>query len=249
MPTATGLNQGQAAKNQVYIATDFNYFSASAESKFLKYGTWEKAGSDNVIKTTNDPTEEEESGFWEGERVDYQTNVRFANTTEDVSALYGEAVVYMLQWERCRFVPNIETVVSNGILSLHPHVKYSEEEIRESLRNMCCEALTPKDDETLSNEFPDQKSRIKGQDLISFINSRLSIQKKIRRAGNNESPKEIVFPVVARERQASNDDNQLTEFLPQMRSLYESASTKKPFHWIYLGMFLCILRIYSSLHC
>jgi len=94
----------------------------------------------------------------------------------------------------------------------------------------------------LSNEFPDQKSRIRGQDLIPLINSRMSIQKKARRAGHNEHSKEVVFPVVARERQASNDDNQLTEFLPKMRSLYESASTKKPFHWIYLGRF----RLHSA---
>ena len=74
----------------MYQASDFNYFAAKEEERFLAYGQWTK-----------------ESGVLH--RIDYSVDVQFERTKEDVSALYGEAVVYMLQWEQCGYCPNIET--------------------------------------------------------------------------------------------------------------------------------------------
>jgi hypothetical protein len=236
MPKTTAVTQKQT--DQVYVASEFNYFSASAETKYLKYGTWTTFGVGDNTQNGNNPIGE--GGPTQQERINYETNVQFATTTEDVSALYGEAVMYMLQWELCKFVPNVETVVSNGMLRLHPHVEYSEKEIRESLRKMFCEDLTPKDDKTLIEEYADKadkKNRIKGKDLIPFINTRMNIKKKKRKSVvEGDLANEVVFPVMATERKSADDDNHLTEFLPQIKSIYESGtSAKKPFHWIYLG--------------
>lgn len=234
MPNVTGVDQKEI--KQVYVATEFNYFSASAETRFLGYGTWSKYGVGDEKATKN--CQAVEADTFQEDRINYETNVQFATTTEDVSALYGEAVVYMLQWELCNFVPNIETVVSDGMLRLHPDVKYSEEEIRQSLRNMFCEDLTRRDDETLKGEFGGKTNRIKGKDLIPFLNNRMSIKKKKKRGSvaQGGSPNDAVFPVKAIERKSTDDDNHLAEFLPKIKSLYESeTSEKKPYHWIYLG--------------
>lgn len=232
MPETRGAPRKQL--NQVYIASEFNYFSASAETKFLHYGHWTKIGVGNENKVGNSPSNGDD-GF-QDTRINYETNVEFASTTEDVSALYGEAVTYMLQWDLCKFVPNIETVVSNGILRLHPHVKYSEKEIREYMRSMCCEELTPKDGETLRQEFAATKGEIAGKDLIPILNTRVFIKKKREFVVEGGLVNEVAFPVKAVERKNDDDDNQLTEFLPQIKAIYESeSSSKKPWHWIYLG--------------
>ncbi len=236
-PMSMTLGLAQKETKQVYVATEFNYFSASAESRFLEHGTWTKCGLRE--EAHNNPIGEED--VIQGDRIDYETNVQFSTTIEDVSALYGEAVVYMLQWELCKFVPNIETIVSDGMLRLHLQVEYSETNIRSSLRNMCCEALTLNDDETLTKEFVEKNGRIKGKDLIPFLNNRLNIKKSKKRdsGADGKVVDEVLFPVKAIERTNVDDDNHLTEFLPQIKSLYESeACAKKPFHWVYLGTFL-----------
>lgn len=239
MMTTSAIGINQAEVKQVYIATEFNYFSASAESRFLAYGKWTKCDAGKTI--VDDLAEEGEDLIQKG-RIEYETNVQFSTTTEDVSALYGEAVVYMLQWECCKFVPNIETIVSNGILRLHPQVEYSENEIRSNLRNMGCEVLTTEDDKALAEEFARKKGKIKGRDLIPFINNRMNIKKK-KTSDSAADGAEVVFPVKAAERNNSDDDSHLAEFLPKIKSIYESeTSAKRPFHWIYLGVSSYVLR-------
>uniref|UniRef100_A0A7S4AT84 Helicase ATP-binding domain-containing protein n=1 Tax=Pseudo-nitzschia australis TaxID=44445 RepID=A0A7S4AT84_9STRA len=215
---------GAVVKNQcnvMYVASDFNYFSALVENKFLQYGTWE------TIAGIPDGNEH-------NQRIEYETNVQFATTKEDVSALYGEAVTYMLQWDMCKFVPNVETVVSNGIILLHPQVQYTESEIRDSLRAICCEELTEDDNKCFEEEFSIEKKKL-GRDLIAFMNTRMSLKKK-RVFAEGDIVGEMYFPVMVSECKSEDDDNQLNEFLPQIRSVYESeTSSKKPFHWVYLA--------------
>eukprot|EP00536_Pseudo-nitzschia_multiseries_P017237 jgi/Psemu1/70131/estExt_Genemark1.C_14450010 len=220
MPQTATFAQKQV--NEVYVASEFNYFSALAETKFLQYGAWE------TIASTSDGSDRKHN-----RRIDYETNVRFATTTEDVSALYGEAVTYMLQWETCKFVPNVETVVSNGIIRLHPQAQYTEQEIRESLHLISCEVLTGEDSERLEREFATNGNKRKGVDLIGFMNTRLSLKKK-RIFFEGDQATEIFFPVRVIECKSEDDDNQLNEFLPQIRSVYD-ASSKQPFHWVYLA--------------
>jgi hypothetical protein len=226
----------QKEVNQVYIASEFNYFSAYDETRFLQYGRWKKIDPFNEYETENSSSTIEET------RIDYEANIRFASTREDVSALYGEAVTYMLQWEICRFVPNIETVVSNGILRLHPYKSYSEENIREYLGNMGCEELTAKDNEMLVQEFAGTEGKIKGNVLIPFLNTRVFIKKKREFVVEGDLINEIVFPVKAAERKGDDDNDHLTEFLPQIKFIYElEASSKKPYHWVYLGT--CVISL------
>ena len=164
----------------------------------------------------------------------------------------------MLQWELCKFVPNIETIVSDGLLRLHSFGEYGEKEIRRMLNDMGCEPLTSKDDETLIKEFTTASSssdkdnngggskKIKGQDLIRFMNNRMNMKK--RRQGRTTSTSDgndngnkgddiwITFPVKAIERKKDDDNNKLNDFLPQIRAVYD-LHVKKPFQWIYLGKY------------
>jgi hypothetical protein len=196
-----------------YFASGFTYFSALSENKFLQYGKWECCNE-------------------EQKEIFYKNDVKFATTTEDVSALYGEALTYMLQWELIKYVPNIETVVSDGILRLDPKVRYSHDQIHKSLRDMKCMKLSAKDGEALDREFSLGRATIKGQDLVPFLNNRLSI-KKIRVSRYKGAEQQIVFPVKVMEKKPDDDDKQLNDCLPHIRAVYKSE--KKPSQWVYLG--------------
>ena len=268
MPYASSSGIAQKESSEVYVASDFNYFSASAETKYLtQYGV--KWISTNDIIVDDDDKHgsgdggglgADDNGIIGSRRITYNTDVQFTTTKEDVSALYGEAVTYMLQWELCKFVPNIETIVSDGLLRLHSFGEYGEKEIRRMLNDMGCEPLTSKDDETLIKEFTTASSssssdkdnngggtkKIKGQDLIRFMNNRMNMKK--RRQGRTTSTSDgndngnkgddiwITFPVKAIERKKDDDNNQLNDFLPQIRAVYD-LHVKKPFQWIYLGKY------------
>jgi len=199
----------QKIMEEIYIASDFGYFSSSAEASFLRYGEWKVESSVQ-------------------ERIAYQIDVDFATTKEDVSALYGEAVVYMLQWKMGRYVPNIETVVFDGILRIEPDQAYNESRLRRLLRWKNCESLTAKDNETLKNQFKSNGNMI-GKDLVGFLNKRMNL-KKNRKAGDNAR----IFPVRAVAKKVNDDDDQLNSFLPKIRAIYDTP-VKTPSQWVYLA--------------
>lgn len=258
LPCASSSGIAQKESLEVYVASDFNYFSASAETKYLRqYGVkWTTTNDIFHVAAADDMHGSGLGGVGRlgvndndddiiGRRIPYKTDVQFTTTKEDVSALYGEAVTYMLQWELCKFVPNIETIVSNGLLRLLSFGLYGEKKIRKMLSDMGCEPLTSKDDETLTKEFTTTK-QIKGQDLIRFMNNRMNIKKKrqskttVTSDGNDSGDKGdanwIIFPVKAVEQKKDDDDNQLNDFLPEIRTVYD-LHVKKPFQWIYLGTY------------
>jgi hypothetical protein len=258
LPRASSSGIAQKESLEVYVASDFNYFSASAETKYLRqYGVkWTTTNDIFHVAAADDMHGSGLGGVGRlgvndndddiiGRRIPYKTDVQFTTTKEDVSALYGEAVTYMLQWELCKFVPNIETIVSNGLLRLLSFGLYGEKKIRKMLSDMGCEPLTSKDDKTLTKEFTTTK-QIKGQDLIRFMNNRMNIKKKrqskttITSDGNDSGDKGddnwIIFPVKAVEQKKDDDDNQLNDFLPEIRTVYD-LHVKKPFQWIYLGTY------------
>jgi hypothetical protein len=258
LPRASSSGIAQKESLEVYVASDFNYFSASAETKYLRqYGVkWTTTNDIFHVAAADDMHGSGLGGVGRlgvndndddiiGRRIPYKTDVQFTTTKEDVSALYGEAVTYMLQWELCKFVPNIETIVSNGLLRLLSFGLYGEKKIRKMLSDMGCEPLTSKDDETLTKEFTTTK-QIKGQDLIRFMNNRMNIKKKrqskttVTSDGNDSGDKGddnwIIFPVKAVEQKKDDDDNQLNDFLPEIRTVYD-LHVKKPFQWIYLGTY------------
>eukprot|EP01051_Picozoa_sp_SAG22_P004721 SAG22_NODE_261_length_13373_cov_17.745472_3_plen_515_part_00 len=88
----------------VYEATSFTHFSAVAEERFLAFGNW---------------SVEVDAGHLP--RIDYNVEVRFNQTTEDVSALYGQALTLMLQHERDGFCPQIEAVLFGGVVCFDPN--------------------------------------------------------------------------------------------------------------------------------
>lgn len=191
----------------VYVASDFNYFAASEEESFLAYGTWTK-----------------ESGVTD--RIEYTANVQFETTKEDVSALYGEALVYMLQWEREGFCPNIETVVNDGILRFEKFKYYGEQEVLKDFKKKNCEPLSPAHAKIFREKFARGKTR--GNDLVHFLNSRfIKLQKK-----RVEGDQIIYFPVKAVV--SVVDDEHMEPFQIQIKSIYK-ASGKSPTQWIYLA--------------
>ena len=197
-------------KSIVYLASDFNYFAALEEERFLSYGSWTK-----------------ESGV--SDRIDYTINVQFEKTREDVSALYGEAVVYMLQWDRCGYCPSIETIVNDGILPFDTNEWYKYEEVKKLLESKKCEPLSPAHETLLSLKFKTKTKccQVKGKELIRFLNTRITINKK-----RVLDERVIYFPVKAMEKIIS--DEQMAPYKHEIKSMYES-SRKSPANWIYLA--------------
>lgn len=149
----------------------------------------------------------------------------------------------MLQWELCKFVPHVETIVSKWILYLHSKRRYTESEIRGQLQDLGSEPLTPKDNENFQKEFAihgDASGKIKGRDLIRFMNKQLSLKK----TQDGQS-----FPVNVMERgDIDINDAQLENFVSEIRAVYDLPE-KKPSQWIYLGMFTFLFFIIFLLYC
>jgi hypothetical protein len=194
-------------KDIVYLASEFSYFASSEEDLFLSYGAWIK-----------------ESGVVD--RIQYNVDVQFERTKEGVSALYGEALTYMLQWERDGFCPNIETVVNDGILKLDQAQHYKEEDVQNLFRWKKCEPLSSKHANLFLKEF-EETGKMLGKDLILFLNTRIQLKKK-----RVDGDRIIYFRVKAVE--STVDDRQMQEFLPQIKSVYESPN-KTPSQWMYLA--------------
>ena len=148
------MNRGQV----FYLTSEFHYFAASEEETFLSYGAWTK-----------------ESGVVH--RINYTVDVQFERTKEDVSALYGEALMFMLQWERHSFFPNIETVVNNGILAVDVTSRYNEQDVLNLYRWKVCEPLSPAHEILFCQAFKD-KASLRGKDLIIFLNTRIKLRMK-----------------------------------------------------------------------
>lgn len=209
LPLATNDDEGEK-KQIVYVASEFAYFAASEEARFLDYAVWIKEA----------PV---------GKRIDYKIGVQFLQTTEDVSALYGEALTYMLQWNRDGFCPNIETVVNDGILELCPYVYYSDSDLKKNLTKKKCENLSVRGEELLQTEFDRHNGKkLKGKDLIQFVNTRINIRKK-----RIDGDRVIYFRVKAIEERGDKDEN-MSQFVNEIRSVY-SSHTKTPPQWVYLA--------------
>jgi len=193
----------------VYSATDFNYFAASEEDSFLRYGSWIKE-------------------FGVRDRIPYNTDVQFKNTQEAVSALYGEAVVYMLQWKRQGFCPNVDSIVYNGILQFDKFNKYCEEDVQKAMKSIGCEPLSNEHSSLLHERFgAGKRLTLRGDHVVRFLNSAIKIVKK-RVVGD----KVIRFPVKAVS--SGMNDNIMNSFLAKIKDTYEKAS-KSASEWIYIA--------------
>jgi Karyopherin (importin) beta len=198
-------------KEVIYEASNFNYFASDVEENFLAYASWTK-----------------ECGVID--RINYTSNVRCKSTVEDVSALYGEALVYMLQWERQKFCPNVETVVYNGLLRLQKFEYYDESRLIAACRRLGCEPLSDEDLNSLRTLFRSSSNShsIKGIELVPMLNSGFIKLKKKRSFGNRT----IYFAV--RAILSVFDDDNMIIFTDQLKTIYES-SDKSPSNWVYLA--------------
>ncbi len=193
----------------LYSATDFNYFAASEEDRCLSYGSWIKE-------------------FGVRDRIPYNTDVQFKNTQEAVSALYGEAVVYMLQWKRQHFCPNVDSIVYNGILHFDKFKKYCEEDVRKAMKLIGCEPLSNAHSSLLHEGFgAGKRLALRGDHLVRFLNSAIKIVKK-----RMVRDKIIQFPV--RAVSSGMNDNIMNSFLAKIKYTYEKAS-KSAAEWIYIA--------------
>ena len=68
------------------------------------------------------------------ERVVYHIYVDFETTKEDVSTMYGKAMVYMLQWEMCWYVLIIKIAVSKKTYELSQMKHMNNAAFRRALR-------------------------------------------------------------------------------------------------------------------
>lgn len=198
-------------KEVAYEASEFKYFASNEEERFLGYASWTK-----------------ESGVIN--RINYSTNVRCMNTIEDVSALYGEALVYMLQWERQKFCPNVETVVYNGILRLSKFEYYNESRLLSACEQLGCEPLSDEDKVMLRKLFEKSSNSysIRGMELVPLLNCSFVKLRKKRTFGNRT----IYFAV--RTVSSLVGDEHMIVFTDQLKTVYESLY-KSPSNWIYLA--------------
>lgn len=198
-------------KEVIYEASEFNYFASNEEERFLAYALWTKESLVN-------------------RRINYISNVEFENTIEDVSALYGEALVYMLQWERQKFCPNVETVVYNGILRLNKHEFYSEPRLLKACHQLGCEPLSEEDIESLRNLIRNSENSqsIRGIELVPLLNSGFVQLRKKRSFG------ERTIYVAVRAVLSADDDEHMIGFIDQLKTIYESPD-KSPSKWMYLA--------------
>ena len=164
----------EQSKSTVYDAFDFGYFAASEETRFVSYGSWDKECG--VIDQFN-----------------YTVDIQFERTKEDVSALYGEALVYMLQWQRQAFCPNIETVLHSGILHIGKICYYNKIRVPELLKQKVCEPLSLIDEKLFHEELNKNEGHLLGKDMISFLNH-LRLRKK--RVNGDQT----IYPRVMRQR-------------------------------------------------
>mmetsp|Transcript_20697 Transcript_20697/g.51027 ORF Transcript_20697/g.51027 Transcript_20697/m.51027 type:complete len:490 (-) Transcript_20697:764-2233(-) len=218
----------EGASGLVYDAKDFSFFSASEIGNFLQFGEWALEGHVNA-----------------GHPLEYNMNVNFVRTSEDVSAFYGEALNLMLQWSRNGYCPNVETVVS-GVLWFNKFTLYDIDSVRKIITLKRDEALTVGHEELLSQAYGGQM-KLSGSDLVPFINDRLRIRKK----RIIETPAEvgtlihrtIYFPMIAKLRE--DDDELMRRFLPEVEKFYVS-NNKTIADWIYLSNAIMGFRGYHE---
>lgn len=216
-------NTSRILDNQlaVYSATEFGYFAASVEEKFIQaYAKWTQ-----------------ESGIID--RIDYKSDVKFNNTSENISALYGEAVVYMLQFERNGFCPNIETITSDAMLVFKDNYNYDMSTVRKMMSEKKCEPLSQGSEALFCLLFrlaPSKK--IEGKSLIKALNSNIKITKK-----RNDGNRTIFFPVKAVSSSVSGE--QMNSYLPDIKRVYYSKE-KTPSEWVYLANAVMAFGLYHD---
>uniref|UniRef100_A0A7S4QXW9 DNA helicase n=1 Tax=Ditylum brightwellii TaxID=49249 RepID=A0A7S4QXW9_9STRA len=192
-----------------YVASEFSFFAALEEHYFLSYGMW---------------TQEKQIA----DRIEYNISVQFDKIAEDVSALYGEALVYMLQWEKEGYCPNVETVINDGILQFNPTEWYQEDVLRTLIfAQKNCEPMPPGMDTAFSAAVRAEEKGIMGKDLIRLLNTRIRIQKR-----RVDGERIIFFRIKAMETREL--DEKMKPFLAKIRSIYE-ATEKTPAIWLFIA--------------
>lgn len=206
-------NAPLAAMDAVYSATSFTHFSAEAEAHFLAFGTWTVE-----VKRENLPA-----------RIEYKTEVKFEQTTEDVSALYGQALTLMLQFERDGYCPQVEAILENGILTFKPDLSYDIAALRRKF-DSCAEFTTEQNRrcmQSLDSQVP--PGVIKGKDAIVLVNTQLLLFKERKLLDGTTA----VYAVRAMEEDIV--EQLLTQYVPVLRQLYSDTPVKTPAHWIYIA--------------
>ena len=163
MPIDTAFTEADPSE-VIHFASDFNYFAATEQARFLARGEWTK---EQVVADT----------------VNFASEVRFAQTTEDVSPIYGTCLPYMLQWERNGFCPEVETICHDGLLCFNPNFMYSDRQAGEEIMKRGCQDLTKRDKNIYRAAFEAAKvgpkdARLSGKVLIKMFSTRLHLTKK-----------------------------------------------------------------------
>ena len=140
MPTATRFTLREPYET-AYAATDFTHFSAAEMARFLGRAEWTQEGqavpADALGSAAGARAGAGGAGGagTDGRTINYVSQVQFARTVEDVSAIYGNALPYMLQWETDGFCPNVERIVCDGMLCFNPNVMYSNRMVGQQVRS------------------------------------------------------------------------------------------------------------------
>eukprot|EP01052_Picozoa_sp_SAG31_P012721 SAG31_NODE_749_length_12378_cov_8.688818_6_plen_982_part_00 len=223
MPTVTRIAECEPY-DMVYVATDFTHFSAAETTRFLKRAQWTKEG----FGVTRDENRNGPAGA-AANMIQYASQVQFQQTTEDVSAIYGNALPYLLQWQRDGFCPHVEQIVHDGMLCFHPQATYTNKMVGHQIIERCCDDMSERDAAIYHAVFKEaNKGRLSGKTLVELFNRRLHLTKRRVLADGRE----IVFRVKAVEERVL--DEIMKQHIPTIAEVYRSPE-KTAADWCYIA--------------
>jgi len=219
MPTATEITEEQPYE-QAYEASNFTHFSASETRRFLARAQWTTESRLNLGVAKED-----------GGTINYASEVSFEQTSEDVSAIYGNALPYMLQWEVDGYCPQVETLVYDGLLCFSEQKVYSDQDVGDQIMRRSCELMSDRDTRIFRAAFTavtETHGKVSGKVLIRMFRQRIHLTKKrILECG-----REITFRVKAVEERVL--DEIMQEHVPKIAEMYR-ATAKSAAGWAYIA--------------
>ena len=226
---SSSLIEAFKSEDIVYTATDsFTFFSPKKERRFIQFGEWTNIASQDEIG-----------------KIKYESSVKFFKTKENVSALYGLAITFMIQNEVLGYVPDLETINSDGVIHLDPYKRYEEHDIRRRLQEKECEPLTENDTAALKKQFT-CGGKVEGRHLVNFCNNQMKVTKKEQFENDVK-----IFPVKFREASSMTNKKrinpeQLKPFMAEIKEVYQLPG-KTPSQWIYRGKYFVRVFIFTLL--
>ena len=213
------------ASSMVYTATSFAYFAASEERRFLGRARFRCEESSQLP-------------------IVFDSELQFEKTKEDVSAVYGKAVEYMLQWDTEGFCADVEAVTESGVLVFEAQRLHKGVDVGRQILQINAEFLSKEDENMFFEAFKEAEGgRLRGRTIIDLINKQVRVIKRRTRQEAAGSVIEIAFRVIALDQK--KEDELMRARVPEIRKVYEKA-VKSAADWCYIANAVMAFRNYHN---